>query len=230
MLHLTCRPGTPQQKTWQIRRAVTIIGSRPSAHIMLRREEVSKTHAAIICDGTEPLVCDLVSRNGTFIDGERIKASCLQEGDELRIGPYDIRVHVQPLPGSRGRNFESGQFQPVLSAPELRLIDEKGHIALSVPDGVAVAGTREGADLLVESEVPVPALAMLVPWRRGWAVYDLAHDDEPRTQINGCRVYSAPLRRSDRLTFSRQTFRVVFNGDSLPEMDASTLVAGSMGA
>lgn len=229
MLYLSCRPGTPQQKTWCLRRAVTVIGSRSTAHIILRHEAVSKTHAAILCDGSDPILCDLVSRNGTFVGGVRIRSSRLKEGDEVRIGPYDIRIHTQPLPGSRGRNYESGQFQAILPAPGLWLVDSGGSVALTVREGVAVVGTRPGADVRVESEVPVPALAILMPWRRGWAVYDLAHDDELRTQLNGARVYSSVLQQGDRLMFNRQMYQVVFNGDTPPQMDAASLLSGRIG-
>ncbi len=230
MLELTCRPGTPQQKTWLIRRAVTIIGSRPGAHILIRHDEVSKAHAAIVCDGTEPIVCDLVSRNGTHLGGRRIRWAGLHEGDSLRIGPYDIRVHTKPLPGSRGRNFESGQFQAIQPGPELRLIDESGQVALAVREGAATVGSREGADLLVESDTGTPALAILLAWRRGWAVYDLAHDDEPRTQVNGRRVLSAVLRPGDRLAFNRKVFRVELDGAAPPALDASVPANQSQGA
>lgn len=229
LLQLTSRPGTPQQKTWLLRRAVTIIGSRPTAHIMLRNDEVSKTHAAIICNGTEPIICDLVSRNGTFVRGERIRTSRLREGNELHVGPYDVRVHTQPLPGSRGRNFESGQFAAILPGPVLQLVDEDGHTVLSVSDGAAVVGTREGADLVVKSDASLPAVAILMAWRRGWAVYDLAHDEEPRTQVNGNSVFSAAVRPGDRITFSGNTYKVVFEGEGPPEMDAATLVSGAIG-
>lgn len=226
MLLLTTRPGTPQQKTWRLRRAVTVIGSRSTAHIMLRHDAVSKTHAAVICDGTDPVICDLASRNGTFLRGQRIRSERLREGDGLRIGPYDVRVHTQLLPGSRGRNFESGQFQAVVPSPELRLLDGKGNAVVSARENVIVVGMRENVDLAVESDDPVPAMAMLIPWRRGWAVYDLAFDDEPRTQVNEQRVYSASLHRGDRLSFSREALQVVFDGNGSLDMDATASFSG----
>jgi hypothetical protein len=226
MLQLTCRPGTPQQKTWQLRRAVTILGSRPSAHIVLRHDEVSRTHAAVICDGTDPIVCDLVSRNGTSVGGERVRGAALEEGDEIRIGPYGIRVHIQPRPGSRGRNSESGQFQAILPGPDLRLVDAHGQTVLSVHEGAAVIGTREGADLRVECETQLPAVAIVMAWRRGWALYDLTHE-APQTELNGKKTGSAVLHRGDCLAIGRCTFEVALDGDGPPEMDAATLINGS---
>lgn len=221
LLQLTTRPGTPHQKTHQLRRAVTIIGSSPSAHVTLRHVEVSKTHAAIICDGTEPIVCDLASRNGTILCEQRVSTAPLHDGEVLRIGPYDMRVQTQPLPGSRGKNYESGQFPATRPLAELRLHDAGGSIALRRSAGAAVVGTREGCDLIVQSDVG-PAVAILTPWRGRWAVYDLAAEDESQTRINGQPVLSAVLQSGDELQIAGRVLRVEYaESDATAPNDAS---------
>jgi|GEM_PF-2673152 len=219
-LQLIGRPGTFQQRTWYVRRAVTILGSRPSAHVLIRHEEVSKAHAAIICDGSNPLICDLASRNGTYLNGRPVGWAVLQHGDVLRVGPMDFRVHAQPLPGSRGRNVESSRFEAMLPCPELRLIDDDGNTALAVREGAVVVGARTGAALRVAEPAP-PAVAILTAWKGGWAVYDLAHDDEPRTTINGAPVLSSVLREGDRLCFGRTVYYVVLQGGGCMDGDAA---------
>jgi len=208
MLKLTSRPGTPQQKTWQLRNAITIIGSRTSAGVRLRHDAVSKTHAAVICDGTEPIVCDLVSRNGTVVGGKRVTWAFVKDGDTMQIGPYDFDVQSQPLPGSRGKNFESGQFQAARPRQALHLYDGQGHEVFTIAEGVAVVGTRGGADLIVESDVACPAAALLIPWQSEWAVYDLAADEDPRTRLNQQMVRSAILSSGDQIMICGHEYQV----------------------
>lgn len=209
MLRLTCRPGTPQQKTWQLRSAVSVIGSKPSAHVRMRGDAVSRTHAAIICDGTEPILCDLVSSNGTFHRGQRIRWAILHDNDTVQIGDYEFCVQTQPHPGSRGKMYESGQFQAARPRRPLRLVNDAGRDSLQIAQGIGVVGSRAGSDLIVPSFGVSPTVAILLPWQSEWAVYDLAADEEPQTQVNGQSVLSAVLKAGDTLAFNGQAFRVV---------------------
>lgn len=65
----------------------SIIGRSLDADVRLDDEGVSRRHAKILRDpdGSAKLV-DLHSTNGTFINGRRISAEGLREGDRVRIG------------------------------------------------------------------------------------------------------------------------------------------------
>jgi pSer/pThr/pTyr-binding forkhead associated (FHA) protein len=225
-LNLVCHPGTFKQKKWCLRRAVTVIGSRPSAHILMRHDEVSKTHAAVICDGCEPIICDLASRNGTIVRGKRVRWMALQHDDDIQIGPYEIRVETQPLAGSRGRNFESGQFRAIEAGPELKLLNSHGEEFFCGREGAGVIGARQGADIQVQSETSMPALAIVMAWRNGWAVYDLAPDEKPWTVLNGEPILSAVLTPGDKLTVDGHSFLVQIKSNVPDSMDAGMTVSG----
>lgn len=225
MLKLTCRPGTPQQKTWLLRTAVTVIGLRPSAHVRLRQDEVSRAHATIICDGTEPIICDLNSRNGTLRDGKPIKWSLVADGDNLQIGSYDFVVQTQPHPGSRGKMFESGQFQVAQPRQPLQLLDHGGRTALSIVKGVAIVGTRAGSDLLVKTGATGPCVAIILPWQSQWAIYDLAPDERPQSRLNDQPVFSAVLKAGDDIAFAGQKYRVRLGQDPKPAIRSAPPVS-----
>lgn len=53
---------------------------------------VSDVHAVLIREGTEFLLKDLNSQNGTFINGERIKVQPLQADDEIQLGQTGPRI------------------------------------------------------------------------------------------------------------------------------------------
>ena len=65
----------------------SLIGRTPSLEVQLQDDGVSRRHARIIrdADGSAKLV-DLDSTNGTYINGRRIHAEGLREGDRIRIG------------------------------------------------------------------------------------------------------------------------------------------------
>ncbi len=76
-------------------RAVTI-GRSPSSDLVFPSERVSWQHAAISIENGVPWVRDLASRNGTFVNGERLAAArVICDGDVLGIGTgVALRVRV----------------------------------------------------------------------------------------------------------------------------------------
>jgi diguanylate cyclase (GGDEF)-like protein len=62
------------------------IGRHPGCAVMVDDAGVSRNHAAIIDDGGELHIEDLGSRNGTFIEGERINRAKLTEGCLIQVG------------------------------------------------------------------------------------------------------------------------------------------------
>jgi DNA-binding response OmpR family regulator len=63
------------------------IGRDDDAHIVLAGPLSSRAHAAIVRDGERFVLNDVGSRNGTFVNGERIESSyALSDGDEIGFG------------------------------------------------------------------------------------------------------------------------------------------------
>jgi pSer/pThr/pTyr-binding forkhead associated (FHA) protein len=54
-------------------------------------ERVSRFHAAITVEPAFIVLKDLQSRNGTFVNGQRIESQALADGDTIRIGNCEIR-------------------------------------------------------------------------------------------------------------------------------------------
>ncbi|MEP6871337.1 MAG: FHA domain-containing protein [Anaerolineaceae bacterium] len=71
----------------------TVIGRAADNDVVLPSPMVSRTHARIIVDEqSRGTLEDLGSRNGTFLDGERITTTEIQIGDELGIGGISLVV------------------------------------------------------------------------------------------------------------------------------------------
>lgn len=83
--------GLPAAGLWRIERELTVGRSR-DAGIGLADPSVSRHHATITLVNGVPVVRDLGSRNGTFVNGERVQTKSLQAGDVLRFGNTEMRV------------------------------------------------------------------------------------------------------------------------------------------
>lgn len=63
-----------------------VIGRRNDVDISLSDQEVSRKHAEIRVEGTQALVTDLGSRNGTFVNDRPVQELPLKHGDLVRLG------------------------------------------------------------------------------------------------------------------------------------------------
>jgi adenylate cyclase len=67
------------------------IGRSETSEIVLADPSVSREHAVVEIRAGEPVVRDLGSTNGTFVNGRRVRAQSLRDGDELVFGSTKMR-------------------------------------------------------------------------------------------------------------------------------------------
>ena len=70
------------------------IGRHPNNTIQIMDRMISKHHARLVFQGGHFLVEDLQSRNGTFINGQRISDASIRSGDELQLGTVKFHCFV----------------------------------------------------------------------------------------------------------------------------------------
>ncbi len=78
-----------------------LIGRTLEASISVTDPLVSRNHARIALSPEGPILTDLKSSNGTFVNGRRIKEVWLEDGDVVTVGNTDLK-------------FEAGVLGPVL--------------------------------------------------------------------------------------------------------------------
>ncbi|MFM1997544.1 MAG: hypothetical protein RLZZ111_1931 [Planctomycetota bacterium] len=77
-----------------------LIGRAEECDVRPLGEEVSRRHCLILVEGDAVTVEDLKSRNGTFVNGERIAAkTTAKNGDIVRVGPLELKVSL-PAPAA----------------------------------------------------------------------------------------------------------------------------------
>jgi pSer/pThr/pTyr-binding forkhead associated (FHA) protein len=79
---------------------ILIIGRSRAADLRLGDPDTSRRHAKIVCAGGRCVVQDLVSTNGTWINGARVEEHALRPGDRIQIGSQEIAFcEVEAEPG-----------------------------------------------------------------------------------------------------------------------------------
>src|SRR5260221_10886761 len=77
--------GTERSYRLQTHRPFTV-GRDPGNHIIVRDPKVSRNHAEIVFERGVFVLHDLASANGTYVNGQRLRAAPLTDGAKVRMG------------------------------------------------------------------------------------------------------------------------------------------------
>jgi hypothetical protein len=73
---------------------VTHVGRGLTAHVRIEEQRVSRSHAILVRHGHATRLLDNRSANGTFVNGRRVLATNVADGDVIRIGPV-VMTYLQ---------------------------------------------------------------------------------------------------------------------------------------
>jgi len=139
------------------------IGRHDSNDLRLRSRTVSNYHAEVLCDGDDPLLRDLGSTNGTYVNEESIERRRLESEDRIRIGNHVLTAHIKPINGQTEgfywlkRNPDSfgvGACGNIISmrvnpAEALKTLRTGSPFDLSLPDLLKILTTRARSVMLL---------------------------------------------------------------------------------
>lgn len=77
-------------ETYPLRGPRATIGRHPDAAIFLDDVTVSRNHAHVVREGSEWVIVDEGSLNGTYVNRHRGERVVLSDGDEIQIGKYKL--------------------------------------------------------------------------------------------------------------------------------------------
>ena len=87
--------GTNSGKAIKIPAPKCVIGRGDDCHLRPHSDLISRHHCAILIDNGTVAVRDFNSRNGTFVNGERVVGqTALKTGDKLSVGQLVFEVHA----------------------------------------------------------------------------------------------------------------------------------------
>ncbi len=86
------------RKSFTLPSSVTVIGRRQDCDLCVPLMVISRRHCQVTIDEDVLNIRDLGSRNGTFVNGERIDETLICAGDIIEIGPLKFVVQVDGAP------------------------------------------------------------------------------------------------------------------------------------
>lgn len=93
---------------WEINDGPMVVGRGRLANVMVEDEGLSRRHFVILREGEDCLIQDLNSRNGTWVDGERIVAAKLHHSDSILAGRTTFLFLDHAVSSATARNALKG--------------------------------------------------------------------------------------------------------------------------
>ncbi len=218
LVRLTAGVGSAGQKTWNVRRPVTLLGSRRPAHIALHDRDVSKAHCVIVNTGADVLLKDLHTNTGTFCNNKRVDGiAVLKDGDIISVGATKLQIAIQ-VPEDQADDSACG-----VEFVEPGKFREPVHVRLDhtdtqwrIEDAVVLIGRHDSAAIRLDHEDVSTRHAILFRFVSGPAIFDVGSRNG--VWVNGERCALSALRSVERITVGPCTLTVTSS-----ERDAAPL-------
>jgi hypothetical protein len=137
-------------RTFDLNVERTTVGRVEDNTFQIADGSVSSHHAEILLQGTDIIVKDLNSTNGTFINGEKITETVLKPGQTLRLGQVELKIDdgkpvtapppapAAPAPASAPASAPSAA--PLPGAPKKQTEGS----TMVIPRGVSLTDLEQG--------------------------------------------------------------------------------------
>jgi pSer/pThr/pTyr-binding forkhead associated (FHA) protein len=131
-----------------------IIGRSSDLDMVLVEDMVSRKHAKISTDDHSVSIQDLGSTNGTFVNGEKVRAIRLKEGDRILVGTSIIKLVTAngeaPIPSSSLTENEARSRMQVTANRRAEPKMMQGNIEeIPLPDLLQLLSTSRKSGVLV---------------------------------------------------------------------------------
>jgi pSer/pThr/pTyr-binding forkhead associated (FHA) protein len=85
-------------KSFHLPSSVTVIGRKQECDLCIPLMVVSRRHCEINQDQDNLKIRDMGSRNGTYVNGQRVEEAEVSPGDKIQIGPLTFAVQINGMP------------------------------------------------------------------------------------------------------------------------------------
>lgn len=124
-----------------------IIGRGDDCHLRPQSDAVSRQHCTIVTTDSEVIVRDMSSRNGTYVNGERVgEEAVLLTGDVLRVGPLEFEMIIEQTAAKIKRPKVSDIKEAVARTADVGATTELGDISDWLDEGDEAARERKTLD------------------------------------------------------------------------------------
>ena len=142
-----------------------LIGRNPEAHLCLPNDRFfSRNHCLLEISPPRCFLRDLGSTNGTFVNGRRLLASFLKNGDRIQCGETVLSVEVTSPPNSAD---EPGQGRLAVVDVECLICGRRDKAEASAADARLTFICEDCRNELRQKPQPVPGYEMIKVLGRG---------------------------------------------------------------
>lgn len=189
----------------ELRRVLSLIGSRERCKISLRHRGVAPVHCAIVNTGDGVFLRDLVTDSKTYLNDLPVECERLDDGDVIKIAQWEFLIKVTPPTNPADAD-----------AAGLVNLEPAQTVALQAPDNgqliklrreVCVIGRRPGCDVLLQNDQISRAHALIASYLGQPTVFDLLSTHG--VSLNNQPAVCAPIHSGDRLDLGATGLRVV---------------------
>jgi pSer/pThr/pTyr-binding forkhead associated (FHA) protein len=111
-----------------------LIGRGEECHLRPRSDAISRQHCAILVTGNQVVVRDLGSKNGSYVNGQRVNGEqVVQAGDQFQVGPLQFEMVIEQSVG--GAKRPAAQDVKEVASRTASLPTEELDIAAWLEDG-----------------------------------------------------------------------------------------------
>ncbi|MGN6553798.1 MAG: FHA domain-containing protein [Verrucomicrobiota bacterium] len=96
----------------------TTIGRVDDNTFQIAEASVSSHHCEVLLRGSDVVIKDLNSTNGTFLNGEKVTETVLKPGQTLRLGQVELRLETDNAPGAPSAAPSAGASAAPAPAPK----------------------------------------------------------------------------------------------------------------
>jgi len=121
----------------------TTVGRVDDNLFQIAEASVSSHHCEIEVRGSEILIRDLNSTNGTFINGEKITESFLKPGQTLRLGNVELKIESEATAAAPPASAPAAGSAPA-KTPAPGTPKRPGESNMSIPRGVSLSDLESG--------------------------------------------------------------------------------------
>lgn len=142
-LHVYLRDKLVEENELTVKRFV--IGRSPGNSLVLPDPNISREHAVIVREGDDFFIEDNNSKNGVFLNRERVQRAQLRAGDELQIFNYVLRFAEEAAESGIEQDavLKDGEFDRTVfiavddlkQLERLRSMKRSAYVAEFQPDG-----------------------------------------------------------------------------------------------
>jgi pSer/pThr/pTyr-binding forkhead associated (FHA) protein len=186
-------------KEVQLTKDKTTLGRRPYNDIVIDNLAVSGEHAVLQMSGSEVLLEDLNSTNGTYLNGKAIKKQQLQNGDSIEIGKYKIKFVGDGVADNFDKTMvvKSMPAAPPLARPAAPFGSHESlgmgalHASIKVLSGAASGREVPLTKVVTTIGKPGVAVAAITRRQQGFVVHHVEGAGNPT--LNGSPIKAEPI-------------------------------------